>query len=106
MDAAMLDYFVKGEAPAGFVEAMRHSLQDLKVWCADQSMDVLKQAQRVLHVHHEVWHKILREEIEARNAAGARKEARAIDKRNTALTSMSIALSMLAVIITIVLALR
>ena len=102
----MLDQFVKGEAPVGFVEAMRRGPQDLKVWCADQSMDVLKQAPRILHVHHEVWHTILREEIEARNAADARKEARATDKRNTALTSMSIALSMLAVIITIVLALR
>jgi hypothetical protein len=106
MDAATLAYFVQGDPPAGFVEAMRSSPQDLKLWCAKQPLEVLRKAKQVLHVHHTVWHEVLREEIEAWNAAEAKKVAGATDKRATVLAYISIALAMLAVVIAIVLALR
>jgi hypothetical protein len=100
----MQGYFVQGDAPTGFVEAMRHSPQQLKLWCAKQPVAVLRQAKLVLHVHHTVWHDVLKEEIAAREAADARREARVADARIVRLTAWGVAAALLAIVVAIVLA--
>jgi hypothetical protein len=97
----MQGYFVQGDAPAGFVEAMRHSPQELKLWCAKQPVEVLRQAKLVLHVHHVVWHDVLKEEIEARVAANARREAKVAEARMVRLTAWGVAAALLAIVVAI-----
>jgi hypothetical protein len=91
-------YFVHGDAPEGFVEAMRNSPQMLKRWCEKQSIGVLRQAKFVLHTYHSVWHNVLKEEIDAREAA----HERVANARMVRLTAWGVAVGLLAIVVGII----